>query len=324
METVYIYIPDIVKVINLLKTVPEKNTGAKLNIKRNIINQELLPIEYLSREREIIEKPAIPSIYQIRYRQWNIEQKLLVDSSRYIKPITSLKVYVAETPDKGDLILPEYKRQPSNTDWLTIILVIVLLLFATVRNSFSKYLANLFKSIFNYQVSFRMFREKNNASLQASFRLEVYFYIVFAIFLFQCFNYYQFIQELNNFMRFTLSLGGVIGYFLLKKMVYSFLDNLIKKRTETNEYLFNMDNFNRVLGLVLFPIVSLIAFYPFNNINIPIISGLFLMAVFYIFLLQRGILILMKKQFSIFYLFLYLCTLEILPLLLIYLFIVLR
>jgi hypothetical protein len=79
-----------------------------------------------------------------------------------------------------------------------------------------------------------------------------------------------------------------------------------------------MDNFNRIAGLILITIISFIAFYHWENRVFPVIVGLFIVAIFYLFLLQRGIKILLKKQLSIFYLFLYLCTLEILPMLLIY------
>jgi len=47
-----------------------------------------------------------------------------------------------------------------------------------------------------------------------------------------------------------------------------------------------------------------------------LLAGLVMTFIFYLFTLNRGIKILMKKQFSVFYLFLYLCTLEFLPILL--------
>jgi hypothetical protein len=69
---------------------------------------------------------------------------------------------------------------------------------------------------------------------------------------------------------------------------------------------------------VLFPVVALINYYPSKNPVFIVYIGIFIVAVSYAFLLQRGIYILLKKQFSIFYLFLYLCTLEFVPLFLIY------
>jgi hypothetical protein len=79
-----------------------------------------------------------------------------------------------------------------------------------------------------------------------------------------------------------------------------------------------MDNFNRGTGIILFPVVALIAYFPAENPMVAVFLGILTTLVFYVMLLKRGISILLKKQFPIFYLFLYLCTLEILPLLLIY------
>jgi hypothetical protein len=64
--------------------------------------------------------------------------------------------------------------------------------------------------------------------------------------------------------------------------------------------------------------VALIAYFPSEDPMIAVFLGVFTTSVFYVMLLKRGISILLKKQFPIFYLFLYLCTLEFLPLLLIY------
>jgi ABC-type multidrug transport system permease subunit len=105
---------------------------------------------------------------------------------------------------------------------------------------------------------------------------------------------------------------------LVKKLAYQALGSIFIDSSDTREFLFNMDNFNRGTGIILLPIVALIAYFPYENPVIAVFSGVFTTLVFYIMLLKRGVSILLKKQFPIFYLFLYLCTLEFLPLLLIY------
>jgi len=63
-------------------------------------------------------------------------------------------------------------------------------------------------------------------------------------------------------------------------------------------------------------VVCLVAWTPFVEVWYFLLAGLVMTFIFYLFTLNRGIKILMKKQFSVFYLFLYLCTLEFLPILL--------
>ncbi len=159
--------------------------------------------------------------------------------------------------------------------------------------------------------------------LHGAFRLEVYFYLTFSVFLFQVLNYFRVGLPYKNFGLYLFSLALVLGYFLLKKFAYRLVGFITEGTAETNEYLFNMNNANRVMGLTLFPFILLIAFFPFEDTTVPLTLGIFAAAILYFLLLYRGFIILLKKQFSIFYLFLYFCTLEFLPLVLLYKIIVL-
>jgi hypothetical protein len=266
---------------------------------------------------DTLEKPKPPTLEQIHYWRKQREKKMLIGDSRYIKPRTDVKLTTTETPNIG-IGLPNNEKQTQSTDWLTVIIFTVLLLFASIRITYEKYLKHLFLSVFNYTTASRMFQEKNYNIFHASTRLEVFFYVVFSIFIYQLFNYFQLSGNLKDVLLFVIIFGLTIAYYLVKKMVYILLGKLFSATEETYEYLFNLDNSNKIAGLFLFPIISLIAFNPFKSIGFTVVLGIIILSFFYILLIQRGIFILLKKQFSIFYLFLYLCSLEFLPLLLIY------
>jgi hypothetical protein len=88
----------------------------------------------------------------------------------------------------------------------------------------------------------------------------------------------------------------------------------LSKKDLTDEYIFNVDLANQLLGLLLIPIVIGLAYIPFGK-EVFISIGLIIIVFLYLFRLGRGIRIgLAKLKLSYFYLFLYLCTLEILPL----------
>ena len=248
------------------------------------------------------------------FRFWEIkpEEKIFIGDSRYPADTS----YVEHILWKGLPVTIREENYPTN-DWLTIIMFLALVLLASVRASYTKYIGTLFHSLINYTTSFRMFREKNYSFIHGAIRLEVLFYIIISIFVFQI------IILSSDYSLFTWTvygqtLGALVVYFLGKKLAYQAFGSIFIGASETKEFLFNMDNFNRGTGIVLFPIVALIAYYPAENPLIAVVSGVLTVIVFYVMLLKRGISILLKKQFPIFYLFLYLCTLEILPLLLIY------
>jgi len=264
------------------------------------------------------EQPKPPTLAQIRYWRWQRENSLLIDGSRYIKPKNEVKLVSTIKEESGKIGLPMYEISRKNTDWITGIILLSFVLLATVRTAYSKYMVNLFQSLVMYSTSFRLFREKNYPILHGAFRLEAFFYINFSLFLYQAVHYFQLPLSHKNLTFYAVILIGVFLYFFIKKIVYSIVGSILEVDSETKEYLFNMDNFNRTLGIVLFPIAVLINYYPSETPLFVVVLGIIAIGVFYVFLLQRGVYIFLRKQFSIFYLFLYLCTLEFLPLFLIY------
>lgn len=224
---------------------------------------------------------------------------------------------VAEVQNEN-IILPVREKQVVTSDWLTVIIFLAIALFATIRYSYIQYIQQLFQSLFNYPTAVRLLQDSNYPTSHAAYRLDIIFYITFSIFVFQVFNFLNWAQPEHKILFFGFISVGVIIYFTSKKLLFRMLGLLFETRSETSEFLFNLNNFGRSLGLVMLPIVVLITFSPLRSPDYVVFTGITLVLVYYLFLIYRGISILLRKQFSIFYLFLYLCTLEFLPLLLIY------
>jgi len=251
-----------------------------------------------------------------RYQRWKHEQTMLIDTSRYIQPV-SAQVYFKPETKIHELNLSGMKREFAQNDWLLLVLLLALTVFASIRTPYEKYLSNLFKSIYYYPAAIKMFGEKNYPIIHGAYRLEIYFYIIAATFIFQVFNFYSDGFGLDDYLLFLICFGLVMFYFLIKKFIYGLIGYVNEGTREFSEIQFNLSNYYRILGLLLFPIVALIGFLPMENPQFLIIGGLVLMIFFYLLFLMRSGKILIKNQFPIHYLFLYLCTLEILPLVLI-------
>lgn len=323
MDNRITYQKDTTKGANPLEALPVLPNTGKLNIERSqtIPIMPLIPRDTTEQKTDTIEassRPAPPTREQLRYWWWQREKKLLVGDSRYMLPRGEIELTSSLKTETQGFRLPVRRINRENNDWLTLLLMVVLVLLALVRTAWDKYMGNLFHSAVNYSTSSRIFQEKNTSVLQGAFWLDVLFYLVFSVFVFQLLDYFRIDLPWRKIYQYLFSLGLVLVYFSAKKMIYRLMGILVEKKSETGEFLFNMDNFNRVTGLVLFPVVTVIAFYPFSSVLLPIAIGLFVFVSLYLLLLSRGFLILLKKQFSIFYLFLYFCTLEFLPLVLLY------
>ncbi len=313
MDAFITYQQDTTGVKSLIHAIPK---SMELN---DIFKQKPVSILEIPERKEAAEVLTKKKYTANQIRNWQMQQekKLLVNDSRYIVPRTNLVVSHI-TPKNTGLILPTHQRQNANTDWLTAILFLALFIFATIRYASKKYMNHLFLSLFNYATSTRMLKERNYPLSHAAFRLNIIFYITFSIFIFQLLNVLKFKNALTSPTYYLKVLGFVLLYFLGKKLIYLALGLLFEATYETREFLFNHDNFNRSLGLILLPVIILISFSPVRTPVFIVFIGLAILLILYLLLLQRGIFILLKKQFPLCYLFLYLCTLEFLPLLLIY------
>ena len=218
-----------------------------------------------------------------------------------------------------EVVFTGKKLVRSNPDWLVGVLVIAFFLFATVRLIFNKYLSQLAQATINYSTFARVFQERYFNLLHASFRLDIIFNTILPLFLYQFLSAYRInFGVTGTFKVYLICIGIVIGYFLLKRVVYFLTGIMTESRREVREYLFTITVYNRILGLFLLPVTALIAFVPVYQPELFLFLGLGIIVIFYLLSLRRGAKIFLRKHFSILYLILYLCTLEFLPLLLIY------
>jgi hypothetical protein len=253
--------------------------------------------------------------------EWSQFHKVYVPKFNYqkqlVRPLPYDSLY---TVLKGvEVVFPGKKIFRSNPDWLVGVILVIFLLFATVRLIFNKYLSQLIHATINNSTFTRMFRERYFNLLHASFRLDLIFNLTLALFGYQFLSMHKIsLGHTKSYYVYLTCLATIIGYFFAKRFIYYMVGILTESKSEVLEYLFNITVFNRVLGLFLVPVTAVIAFIPLTQVEPLMYVGLGIVVIFYLLSLTRGIKIFMKKQFSILYLILYLCTLEILPLLLIY------
>ncbi|MFH0892908.1 MAG: DUF4271 domain-containing protein [Bacteroidota bacterium] len=133
---------------------------------------------------------------------------------------------------------------------------------------------------------------------------------------------FQFIQFQNIQIPYLhgvlLYLSCLVFFFLLyffKSILFKVFGNLIQMKKEFSEYLFQIFLFNLFFGMLITPFVFVNRFLIFD-LQFPIFIFCFsTFALLYLYRIMRGVNIFgNNSKFSKFQLFLYLCTLEILPL----------
>ena len=210
-----------------------------------------------------------------------------------------------------ELIIP-------NQDWVLGIILILWIIFASVRTGFLKYMGQLFVSVVNFNAATRLFRQQGYKIMYGAVRLDFIFHLIVPLSVYQIADFFKIsIPGYHNVVLFLALLLIINGYFFLKILLYRLAGSIVLLKDQTEESIFNIRLYYKVLGLILLPVVTVHAIHAETNfITIWIMAGF--ITIMYTATVFRSFYLGHRKDISIFYLILYLCTLEILPLLLIY------
>jgi len=203
-------------------------------------------------------------------------------------------------------------------DWTLGLILILWMIFASVRVEFPEYLGQIFSSLVNFNAATRLFRQRGYKTMYGALRLDLIFYLILPLSVYQIARFYKVDASGYPLILLFIGLLLIINIFLfIKIFVHRLMGSIAMLKEQAAELIFNIKMYYRSLGFVLLPVVTIHAILPETNfITIWVIAVLIVLM--YVATVIRSIYIGYKKEISIFYLILYLCTLEILPLLLIF------
>ena len=202
-------------------------------------------------------------------------------------------------------------------DWIFPVLLLVIAAFAWLRTFYYKYFIQIMSAFLNTNLTNQIVRDENILVQRASVMLNIVFYLVAALFLFFASLHFSWSMGgmgsgFNRYLFFVLIVSAA---YSLKFLVLKLCGYFFHISREMSAYLFNIFLINNVLGMLLIPIVALLAFS--NLIDASWIMGLalFLAVAAFIYRIIHGLAVgFASPVFSPYYLFLYLCTLEFAPL----------
>ncbi|HET6991990.1 MAG TPA: DUF4271 domain-containing protein, partial [Bacteroidia bacterium] len=157
-----------------------------------------------------------------------------------------------------------------------------------------------------------MYREEYSLTSRISLLLLLNYLLIFPLFIWQVVGYFGMSRDgLGGFA--TIS-GILLFAYFVKIVTTKILGNIFEVREASSEYVYNILLFNKTIGLVLFPVCLLLAYARQIPPEILIWSGIVSWCLILIYRLLRIVLIgISNSSVSFFYIILYLCTLEIIP-----------
>jgi len=204
-----------------------------------------------------------------------------------------------------------------SADWIFWIILGGFILLAMTKFYFEKRLALIFSSVFSRSSANLLIRESNAFRFQSFSFLLIIYLISITLFVFQVFRYLSpgSVDFWPNILFYLKIVGAFIAFFLIKITTIRIVGFIFKNPHTASEYIQNMFIFNLFAGIILLPLVLFIH-YSHSSLFLFVSFGFLIILMILRFI--RGIFVgLSDHKFSLFHLFLYLCTLEILPLIVI-------
>ena len=200
-------------------------------------------------------------------------------------------------------------------DWILGILLLCFVLLAWVHVFYRRRLRQILMAPYSRRFLNQLVRDGDLFSERIMLATGIIYFLTTSLFFFQ---FYILVlakdagRSIHGFPLFALISSFVLGFWILKIGFIRFLSFIFRTRQTSREYILNILIFNILTGILLLPLL-VITVYQKSVIFLWICMIIFVLFLF--FQLVRGFLIgISIRKFSYLFLFVYLCSLEILPL----------
>jgi hypothetical protein len=210
----------------------------------------------------------------------------------------------------------EIPLNPLHNDWITIIILCSAFLFTLVRGSS----ATLFQGVERYFL-FRGLNKPSTKDTGGIFTLDstiknLVSFLMFALFGYSAVSYSGFTQSaISGIIFWIIAVFTVITAVTMRHLACLIIGEVTTEREVFSEYLVTVYQFYRFGAISLFVAAILISYTTIFPVKLCISGGLIALAALYLIRVIRLFIIFINKNISFFYLILYLCALEILPVL---------
>lgn len=233
---------------------------------------------------------------------------------------TDSLINIAPSLFKEHLLKPTHSspifREGTTSYWPSIVLFVVFAIYVAVKAYDVKKLMKVLGSVFSLQMAKQLYREDYKPNKRMSILLTIGFIAMLSFLIYTINKYFGIVlndySSLNQYLFFVLV---VIGTYTVKLIINSVLSNILTIQELGREYSFNIFTHAQTTGIILFPMLLCIQYakYPTEWFIYPaviICLGLYLMRLFRGFVISA-----LEQNVGVIYIFLYLCALEILPVL---------
>ncbi len=235
---------------------------------------------------------------------------------RYVKKIQ--KEQEAERTSLAAHLHPGEKlpAHAFHDDWIILVIMSMAFLYSIVRSSSAGLFRNVARFFLFRGITDPSSRDLNNLFTWQSTILNLVSFTVLGLFGYMAAVFYNIdLPVSGKLLAWLFCTGIIIAGVTSRHFICTLTGNISGKRDTFRVYLVNVYLSYRVGALLIFFIIILISYTTFLPSAVFFFTGLTILGLMYILRVTRLLIIFLNRNISIFYLILYLCALEILPVL---------
>jgi hypothetical protein len=201
-----------------------------------------------------------------------------------------------------------------NADWMVPVLLFSAFLFALIRTISGNYFNGMIRFLTMRGVNENSSRDKGVLFQWQSTIINFASFLSISLFGFLLAEHYgAVIWQIGGFLTWLICLGVVTAAITIRHILCNIVGNISSEEEVFSEYLIGIYHIYRAGGIFYLLISLLILYTTFLPTEVWFTTGIVATGILYIIRIIRLFLIFLTRHVSILYLILYLCALEILP-----------
>ena len=216
---------------------------------------------------------------------------------------------------KDGILIPP---KPIDHDWIIAVVFLAAYLWLIVRNTSRSFAPEMTRFFLLRGINESSSRDTGSLFTWQSTLLNFVSFMIIGLFAYCAAEWYDLIPSgIPPLVFMVISMTAVILGVTSRHFICLAAGHLSDEREVFNEYLVNVYNSYRFSAVIIFGVVIMLVYTVILPPEFVITIGVIVLIILYLIRVVRLFLIFMKRNFSVLYLILYLCALEILPVLII-------
>lgn len=210
-------------------------------------------------------------------------------------------------------------RKYVSKDGIFYSLAVLIFLFALLKFIYARYFSNMFRVFFNTSLRQSQLTDQLLQAKLPSMLFNLFFVLISGWYVYLLFEHYAKTPDHSQWQAIFICAAGLMVIYSGKYAILKFIGWVTGYRHETDTYIFIIFLINKIIAVLLIPIVAIIAFSDTRIANIALLVSFIIIGLMLLMRFFRSYSLLQNRlKVGRFHFLLYIVGVEIIPLLVIY------